>query len=724
MKNIWGIYSNDLKKTSTNWVAAILVGGLILLPSLYAWFNIQASIDPYGNTKNILVGVVNEDKGAEINGAQINAGEEIVKELKNNKDLGWRFVDKNSGMEKVLSGDYFATIIIPREFSKDLATIVNDKQQQAKIEYYENDKKNAIAPKITSKGASAIAEQVSSKFVATVNGVIFDLFNQIGIELENRLPAIKQFEEFIFKLQKKLPEVKALLDQSMSYAEGADDILGKVQQAVPKVEAIANEGMGFIDKANQVISKAEAEIDAFKPNIKEDIQTLKMVTDSAETKINQLQALEIDPQKLQTILEEIDPLLKKGEEVTGIIQRKVNDALKIAQNNNANEKVMNHLQRHINHLEQIHTNFKNAAAISLELRNMLANGEVPSLDQMNRFKSVINNIQQVVNQITEEDKQKIESVINNEVLKTKQTLQKANGILEELVVTLPSIASAINNAAGTLHEGEKVLQEANKQYPMIVKKVGELTDTIERLQNETNLNELIDLLRNNPNSESNFLANPVKIESNLLFSLPNYGSGMNPFYTVLAIWVGCLLLISLLSVDPAHYEEYASHEIYFGRLLTFWTFSFLQTLIVTLGDIFLLKDIYIHSPGWFLLFGLLSSFVFILIVFTLVSIFGNVGKAMAIVLLVLQIAGAGGTYPVQLIPRFFQMINPFLPFTYSIDLMREAVGGIVWENVRTDILFLLIFAVIVILLGVFLKEPINKITYKLRKKSNESGIFH
>ncbi|WP_102272900.1 YhgE/Pip domain-containing protein [Cytobacillus massiliigabonensis] len=724
MKNIWGIYSNDLRKTTTNWVASILVGGLILLPSLYAWFNIQASIDPYGNTKNILVGVVNEDRGAEINGVQMNAGEEIVKELKNNKDLGWQFVDKNNGMEKVLSGEYFATIIIPREFSKNLATIVNDKQQQAKIEYYENDKKNAIAPKITSKGASAIAEQVSNKFVATVNGVIFDLFNQIGIELENRLPAIKQFEEFIFKLQKKLPEVKALLNQSMSYAEGADDILGKVQQAVPKVEAIANEGMGIINKANQVISNAEADIDTFKPNIQKDIQTLKTVTDSAKTKINQLQAMEMDPQKLQMIVEEIDPLLKKGEEVTRNVQRKLNEALNIAQNNDANEKVKNDLQQHLNHLSQILTNFENVEGAFEELQTLIANGKVPSQDQLNRFKFAISNVQQLVNQISEADKQKIESFINEEVLKTKQTLQNAKGILEELSVTLPSISNALNNAAGTLHKGEEVLQNANKQYPMIANKVDEVADTIERLQKETNLNEIIDILRNNPNSESSFLANPVKIENNLLFSLPNYGSGMNPFYTVLAIWVGCLLLISLLSVDPAHYEEYTSHEIYFGRLLTFWTFSFLQTLIVTLGDIFILKDIYIHSPGWFLLFGLLSSFVFILIVFTLVSIFGNVGKAMAIVLLVLQIAGAGGTYPVQLIPRFFQMINPFLPFTYSIDLMREAVGGIVWENVRTDIIFLLIFAAIAILLGVFLKEPINRITYKLRKKSNESGIFH
>lgn len=724
MKNIWGIYSNDLKKTSTNWAAAIVVGGLILLPSLYAWFNIQASLDPYGNTRNILVGVVNEDKGAEINGVSFNAGEEIVKELKNNRDLGWQFTDKNNGMEKVLSGDYFATIIIPREFSKDLATIVNDKQQQATIEYYENDKKNAIAPKITSKGASAIAEQVSNKFVATVNGVIFDIFNQIGIELENRLPAIKQFEDFIFRLQKKLPEVKALLDQSISYTGDADKILGKVQEAVPKVKTIANEGMSIIDKTNQVISKSEAEIDTLRPNIHEDIQSLKKVTDSAETLINQIQPMNVDPQKLQTVLGKIEPLLIRGEEISANIQTKLNQALSITKDHPVNEKTKALIERHRNHLEQIHANFKNAETVSAEMRNILAAGEIPSQDQMNHFKAIINNVQQLLHPITEEDIKKIESVIADEVLKTKQILQNARGILNEFVQTLPSIDRELKNASDTIHKGEKVLQDANEQYPMIAQKVGELANTIERLQKETNLNEIIDILRNNPNLGSNFMANPVKIESNLLFSLPNYGSGMNPFYTVLAIWVGCLLLISLLSVDPAHYEEYKSHEIYLGRLLTFWTFSFLQTLIVTLGDIFILKNIYIHSPGWFLLFGLLSSFVFILIVYTLVSIFGNVGKAMAIVLLVLQIAGAGGTYPVQLVPRFFQIINPFLPFTYSIDLMREAVGGIVWVNVKMDILCLLIFAAAAILIGLFLKEPMNKILYKLRKKSNKSGIFH
>lgn len=127
---------------------------------------------------------------------------------------------------------------------------------------------------------------------------------------------------------------------------------------------------------------------------------------------------------------------------------------------------------------------------------------------------------------------------------------------------------------------------------------------------------------------------------------------MTPFYTVLSIWVGCLLLISLLSVDIHNHTQYSIRAIYFGRLLTFATFSFIQTLIITIGDIVIL-DGSISSPYYFIPFGLFISLVFVTVVYTLVSVFGNVGKALAIVMLVLQIAGSGGTYPVELLPGFF-----------------------------------------------------------------------
>src|SRR5699024_5189757 len=158
-------------------------------------------------------------------------------------------------------------------------------------------------------------------------------------------------------------------------------------------------------------------------------------------------------------------------------------------------------------------------------------------------------------------------------------------------------------------------------------------------------------------------------------------------------------------------------------LFLFMLLGLLQTVIVTSGDVLLL-NVKMANPIWFIVFGLFCSMIFIIIIYTLVSIFGDVGKAMAIVMLVLQIAGSGGTYPVVLLPKFFQAISPFLPFTYAVDIMREAVGGIVWNNVIHDLIILSIFGIIAILFGTLLKEPINKQTDKLVEKSDESGVFH
>ncbi|HBJ01423.1 MAG TPA: YhgE/Pip domain-containing protein, partial [Lysinibacillus sp.] len=220
-----------------------------------------------------------------------------------------------------------------------------------------------------------------------------------------------------------------------------------------------------------------------------------------------------------------------------------------------------------------------------------------------------------------------------------------------------------------------------------------------------------------------FFEEPIKLKEHRIFPIANYGTAMTPFYTVLSIWVGCLLLISLLSVNLHENSPYSIREIYFGRLLTFATFSIIQTLIITIGDTFLV-DGSIQAPAYFILFGLLISIVFVTVVYTLVSVFGNVGKALAIVMLVLQIAGSGGTYPVELLPKFFQIINPFLPFTYAIEMMREAVGGIIWSTVWVDLLFLTGFWFFFILFGFFLKKLLSEKIEHFMNKTRGLDIFH
>ena len=199
----------------------------------------------------------------------------------------------------------------------------------------------------------------------------------------------------------------------------------------------------------------------------------------------------------------------------------------------------------------------------------------------------------------------------------------------------------------------------------------------------------------------------------------NYGTAMTPFYSVLSLWVGMTLLVSMFSVQ-AH-GEYKPMEVYFGKMLLFLTIGITQALIVALGDLYLLK-IYCVNPALFVTGILFTSITFVAIVYSLVSVFGNVGKVTAIILLVLQVAGSGGTFPIQLTPKFFQIINPFLPFTYGIGALREAIAGIYRPNLTKDIIALLIFLVISVILNVILKGPINKILYKFTDKLKQSRL--
>ncbi|WP_223812855.1 YhgE/Pip domain-containing protein [Geobacillus sp. 47C-IIb] len=246
---------SDLKQLTTNWAAAVLAAGLIVLPSLYAWINVEASLDPYDNTVNLRVGVVNEDRGAELAGHRFHAGKEIINALRNNHRLGWQFVTKAKGMEGVRKGDYFATIVIPEDFSANLATIVRDRPKRAVIHYYENDKRNAIVPKITERGVSTLSAQVGDEFTAIVNTVLFSLFHEAGVTLEQQLPDIRHFETLLFRLQNDLPTIERQLDKASRDAAQARQFIQRAEQLLPKAEQVVNQGREWLDGAGRFLLK-------------------------------------------------------------------------------------------------------------------------------------------------------------------------------------------------------------------------------------------------------------------------------------------------------------------------------------------------------------------------------------------------------------------------------------------------------------------------------------
>lgn len=712
MKNIFRIYTQDLKSIVTNVITAVLVGGLVFLPSLYAWLNITASWDPYAKTEQIPIGFVNEDEGAVILDEEVHVGDELEEQLKENDNFKWNFVDRKEGMKEVEYGNYYAMIVVPKDFSETLGSIVTDEPQKAEMEYYVNEKINAIAPKITDKGASVIVEEISSQFISTVNGVIFEMFNDIGLELEESLPNIKKFEEYVFTLEEELPTIYDKLINMDEQLTKANKLLQKANEQVPTVKAVTNEGLEATSKTLNFLNEVEKEIKNISPTLHKEIEKLERTFSDVN-------------QKQQEVKDKISQEMKDVD-IKGLQE----DIPAMKQNLAEMEKSLQEIQDSLEEpREEIDTLLKEFETLQTELKKIedkTANVEKFAADNEQFLKDLESSVSNVTDidlqTFVKEYDENIEPKMLAEISSGKETVQQAQAMLESINGTIPAIEKTMGSTETKIKEGQDALDEMFKQYPVIQDQVNELAGKIRSIQSEADLQEIIELLLNDPEAEKGFFAEPVLLNKHEVFPIENYGTGMTPFYTVLSLWVGGLLLISLLSPNVPGQEKMDPKVVYMGRLLTFVTIGICQSIIVTLGDIFIL-GVSINSPVWFVIFGLLTSLVFMSVAYTAIAILGDVGKAVVIILLVLQIASSGGTYPVVLLPEFFQAIHPFLPFTYAVDLMREAVGGIIWVKAWTDIGVLVGFAILTITVGVLLKGPVQKRMQKVMK-SKGGRLFY
>ncbi|WP_422661424.1 YhgE/Pip family protein [Paenibacillus sp. EC2-1] len=716
MRNIIHIYITDLKNITTNWVATVLILGLAVLPSLYAWFNIASSWDPYSQTSSISIAVANLDQGTSLRGTSINAGEEIIRSLQDNHSLGWRFTDEDSAIKGVRHGDDYAAIIIPADFSARIGTALSKELSKAEIIYYTNEKINAVAPKVTGKGASGIVEEVSKNFIQTANGAIFQIFNELGIELENELPTIKKVENLVFRIESHFPDLNRAMDTAIKDMNSASKLVNESQKTLPILEEIAQKGQKTAEALAGFAQQVSASSESLEPRVKQDLAILNEAAISVQQVISRIQQSDISPEEVKT-------LLKQGSDRAGEVAhiaerlselfRKLDKAFPGSGAATAATNLISIRDRWLS----LQKGFQDAE-VALE-----QNGEV-SAEQLAKLKQLADDVAKVSSEILNRYDSEIGPQISAGLAKTGTMAQTVQTELNRALKAVPDVKQLLQDASSGLAAGSKEALSVQNRLPEAEQQIKNLADRFRKLEQGGELQEIISLLKNNFEKESQFFAEPVVLKENRLYPIPNYGSGMSPFFTTLSLWVGALLLVSLLTVEVHHENiNYLSIEVYFGRFFTFLTIAVFQALFVTIGDLFILGT-YVVNPVWFVLFAVLISSVFMLIVYTLVSVFGNVGKAMAIVLLVLQLAGAGGTFPIQMTPAFFQSLHPYLPFTYAISMMREAVGGILWDIVQRDLLILMIFAAVAVVVGIGLKGPINRASNHLVRRARESKIIH
>lgn len=661
MRKIWKIYKDDIKSVITSPMLALLVVAIMFLPSSYAWFNIKSNWDPYSNTSGIKVAVVNEDEGSSIHDMKINVGDETVANLKNNTKLGWVFVNRDEADRGVQHGDYYASLTIPKEFSKKLLSILEANPQQPEIEYAVNEKINPIAPKIVASGANSVASQISQTFIQTVGDAIFSGFNSAGIEIQKELPSILNLESRIYELEHALPHIKEAGNKAIELESKLPDMTAQLKKLTDLQERIP-----AIQQAGESILKLENDL----PNM-EQVNSQIITLQEKVAGMNQIvEIIESIKQQLTNLETDITVTL---DQMSGIQLSNTNDIqaqYQLEQQLEALAQLKDNLQTYLTKLQQMTTNVTKG----IEAAGNFIHNDFPS-------------IKQKIHQAAD--------FIRNDLPKVEGDIKKA----AEIITALQSPLETIIHRTASL---------VRNDLPSFEAKIKKAADMLRKYEGAVNWNEVIEFLQHDPEKAGHFLADPVKLTTKRVFPIPNYGSAMAPLYTMLALWVGGIVLISALPVhvnDPEH--QYKSYQVYFGRLCTFISVGLFQAAIVTCGDLYII-GIYAVNKIWLVGFGIMIGITFVTITYTLRSVFGNIGNGIAMLFLVLQMSSSGATFPVSTTSAFFQTISPFMPFTYAVSMLREAVGGIVTEIVIRDIIALSLFTAVSIMFGLVLKRALSK----------------
>ena len=898
IKNVFYLYKLDWKRIFSNPISAFLIIALMILPSLYAWFNIKALWDPYGNTSELPIAVYSADKGAEFQGKELSIGNEVIDSLHENKQLGWHFLDsKKELVEGVKSGKYYAGIYLPADFSKDLVSFTSGMIVKPKIEYYSNQKINAIAPKITDKGASSLQEQISKNFIETASSTLVKVFNEIGydidsnlvsinkvknmiletdgnldtidsytkqivdlhdkfpeikdkiakaeeftdyipqvdemgdklIALNDKLPELKKQASVILTLQKKIPEIqnagkqlKMIDDDFDSIASTMTDgidtakqglqIIDQVQTALPEIQQLGDQATDFasatkegaqqlqdalpsisnsvqvtIDSIRQVatttvsltntIKQAIADnqltdqereniqkvISDFQQNIQRQqaaldglITFLTNLQNSGNTSdlsgiINQLTNAKSLLGDLSSRLDHLSELVKNGntEAITDYLTevntaaQNVTDLLKGINVTNITDTIDNVLTKLITTITTAQDVLKKAQAIDFKsllasTKNVVSNAisilekyqkELPAIKQeLHDANTMLNgHMDEIVAAIN-----KGADLYNNELPIVEDKLGIAAGFLQNDWPTIKAeITSTMNMVDEKLPDVEKALNAAvdliNNDWPNIKTGIHKAANAIRKGESEVDLGEIIKLLKLDATKEADFFKQPVELQTNDIYPIANNGSASTPFYTALCLWVGALLLSSVATteyhLEKKDKERFTQRETFVARMLTFLTMAIAQSLIVTLGNMFLL-GVDVHNPVYSVLFALLVGLAFMMIVYVLAGLFGNVGKGIAIIILVLSISGGGGNYPIQVSGKFFQFINPLLPFTHAVNLLRESAGGIYWPNAIPQLIILSLLFIVFGIIGTWAYPYLTDVTKKLNNVSKKSHFFH
>ncbi|EHO49484.1 YhgE/Pip domain-containing protein [Lentilactobacillus kisonensis] len=718
VKNIKLIYQRDLKAIVKYKAALLTITALCVLPCLYTLINVKALWNPYNSQEvsRIPVAVVNNDRGSSLQGKQLNFGNQIIKNMKHNHQIGWRFVDAKTAKARLRDGKYYAEVEIPSNFSTQLASVTSTDPQKAQINYTANTKASPMGDKITETAAKTLVSTVKKQFVYQINTTIFSYLNVAGEKAGSKQAEILNLKDLIISL-----------GDSMELATGS---LGDISQTSNSL-AMAFSELKPIISASQNVNVAGTVGSTNGDLIKSINRSVTQSFNNADTNLRNAQN---NAKRLATLSNQLSHLNAASNKAqVNQLADKINTQLKLLQGQ---------LTPLISYLQTVNQTRSTGTITSLigELRDAQAALKVQSR-QVTELKNQLdsgNTANASLQQRIAANAYSVSTRLTNSVARYHgQARSDLNGIQRNLLATT-------NRTSGILSDINQVRNLSGKSLDTVIhgnQLIGDSTGKLEsqllqykdiilnasnqlKLTSDNNIADIISVLQNNPKLMGSALAEPFDVKDENIYPVSTFGSAFSPTYMALSIWVGCAMLVAVLHTSLPRYHKFAKltpKEEYLGKMLLFNTLSMIQMMIIVLSTVFIL---HVHVESLFLMFmvGVVTSLTFSVIVYTMASVFGNLGKALAVMMVAVQLAGSGAMYPVQLNPLIFRIMQPIFPFSYAVSGFREAIGGPNMGTVIVDFFVLICMLIMALLFGLFLKQSLKRVTDRLLNDFVRSGI--
>ena len=713
-------------KIHKNVIAMIVIMGITVIPTLYAWFNISASWDPYGNTGELKLAVASDDEGytGELIAVKINMGDQILSSLHKNKQFNWVFTDSKTAQKGVKSGKYYAAIVIPKDFSQKMMSVFSSNTEHPDLTYYQNEKENAIAPIITGKGATAVQKQINETFIETVAQTALDAFQIVSSAaqeagddsmVDHLIDNLNQMGTDLGSVAGTVQSLSDMTDSAITMLNTTTEFLQESGSGTKSsVSSLENSDLSsltsLVSGTSKTISDALTQNASFYTAVSDAVdKALDSYNSDAQAASNALTSVS---SRVQTV---IDEYTKLSDALTAI----ANELPELTILNDAVASINQKIQLAIDRQTAIRDKI-NAAAEALPTATANAAELKSELDTL---------ITQATSSVTEV-KTTYENNVKGNLDSLSANLDSTTGSISSMLGDLDKSIQNIAGVTGSTSDGLTGLQKTlSNSAELLNEASGKLTSLAATLssENSKDLSAVTNLLSEDPETIASFLSSPVKLDEKKIYPIENYGSAMTPFYSTLAIWVGAVVMAAMLKVTVAdstkkklfHPKEY---QLYIGRILLLIIIGFMQSALICLGDLFFL-GIQCKHPVMFVLTGMFTSFVYVNLIYALTVSFGDIGKAIAVVLMVMQVAGSGGTFPIQCAPKFFQVVYPLLPFTHSMNAMRECIAGFYGTTYATELGKLAIFLAPSLLLGLLLRKPIIKMNDAFMEKLESTHLI-